>query len=248
MAKRVQIVGHDNPTTFTGKEREVTVDVSKNELRVHDEVEPGGHRIPNESAVILRDLATAANRFLFSTGVNTWAAQTVAQVRRTLMTSFNAATNNANKLTYLKLIDRPTIPDVSTRVLLNLANVSSSLTAAEKRAFQVKAGISPTIPDLVPNDANTRLQWDGREANFRKYTLTQDWVLNAIGFPLEGAVYAAVFTQDATGGHEVTHTSSFYSDGAQSSALATEANAINLLTWFYFSGKARLISNVVISD
>lgn len=49
MVSRVQIVGHDKPNAdaFTGLEREVTVDIDNDELRVHDGATPGGHRLPN---------------------------------------------------------------------------------------------------------------------------------------------------------------------------------------------------------
>lgn len=42
--KRVQIIGHDtaNADNFTGKLREVTVDITKKEVRVHDGITKGG--------------------------------------------------------------------------------------------------------------------------------------------------------------------------------------------------------------
>lgn len=47
MSKRVQWVGHitSQANEFAGREREITVDISTNELRVHDGSTPGGHRI-----------------------------------------------------------------------------------------------------------------------------------------------------------------------------------------------------------
>ena len=165
------------------------------------------------------------------------------------MTAFNAATDAADKLSYNQLKNKPDISgvDVSGRALVNLGNVVSDLTSAEQLAFQVKVGLSPTVAEFVTNNDDTRLQWDGRANRFRKHTLTKDYILNAISFPLEGAVYASIFTQDATGGHEVTYTNSFYDLGSQDGTLSTDANAINLLTWFYFADRARLLSNVVIS-
>lgn len=48
--KRVQIIGHTTAeaNNFQGREREVTVDISVKELRVHDGITLGGHRILNK--------------------------------------------------------------------------------------------------------------------------------------------------------------------------------------------------------
>lgn len=57
MTKRVQIVGHVAGTaaTFIGREREVTVDIDNDNLRVHDGATPGGNIIPNKTYVDARD-------------------------------------------------------------------------------------------------------------------------------------------------------------------------------------------------
>ena len=51
MTKRVQRLGHTNANaiTFVGKAREITIDTTNNDLRVHDGVTAGGHRIPNKA-------------------------------------------------------------------------------------------------------------------------------------------------------------------------------------------------------
>lgn len=53
MVKRVSIVGHNTTQAndFIGNVREVTVDTSRNELRVHDGATPGGHRILNSAQI-----------------------------------------------------------------------------------------------------------------------------------------------------------------------------------------------------
>jgi hypothetical protein len=96
MTNRVQIVGHDTSgaNAFTGRQREVTVDYSRNDLRVHDGVIAGGHRIKNAAQVdadvaaqsaidqaytdtevatrIANSIATAAHSMLISDGANSW--------------------------------------------------------------------------------------------------------------------------------------------------------------------------------
>ena len=51
MTKRVQIVRHTttNANAFTGREGEITVDTTVDELRVHDGVTAGGHRVLNKT-------------------------------------------------------------------------------------------------------------------------------------------------------------------------------------------------------
>lgn len=52
MTKRVQLIGGDaaSQDVFVGDEREITIDESNFEIRVHDGVTPGGHRIPNRDS------------------------------------------------------------------------------------------------------------------------------------------------------------------------------------------------------
>ena len=52
MTKEVQIRGHEAAAAnaFIGEEREVTVDTTNWELRVHDGTTPGGHRLPNRDS------------------------------------------------------------------------------------------------------------------------------------------------------------------------------------------------------
>ena len=53
MAKNVQMVGSNaaSEDQRTGLDRQITIDTSTYEIRVHDGVTQGGHRIPNESGV-----------------------------------------------------------------------------------------------------------------------------------------------------------------------------------------------------
>src|SRR3546814_5521428 len=52
MTKEVQLAGGNatNQNQYIGPPRELTVDTSNQELRLHDGVTPGGHRFPNRDS------------------------------------------------------------------------------------------------------------------------------------------------------------------------------------------------------
>src|SRR3546814_15135534 len=52
MTKEVQLAGGNatNQNQYIGPPRELTVDTSNQELRLHDGVTPGGHRLPNRDS------------------------------------------------------------------------------------------------------------------------------------------------------------------------------------------------------
>lgn len=182
MAKRVQLVRHDNvdSSAFLGKLGEITVNTSNNSLIVHDSVTVGGFE---QARADLDNVAGATN---LVAGKMT-AAHVVQQETNTADISTNAAdiaTNAAN------------ISANTANITTNASNISANTAAIFIRANKI---VSPVQNNLCKQDATGDLaNADSISDNGAEVAIATGRTLNIVdlaGFKIAGAVLTATIAE-----------------------------------------------------
>jgi hypothetical protein len=94
-AKRVQVLGGPTSTlsAFTGRQREIIIDTTDWAPTIHDGLTPGGHKVQMQTARLsaLLGLGLAADKLIYSTGADAFAASTLTTFARTLLAGASAS-------------------------------------------------------------------------------------------------------------------------------------------------------------
>ena len=104
MVKRVQHVRHTtaNANLYTGNEGEITVDTDRDDIRVHDGAQAGGHRVPNKVAndllyqplntglTSLAAITAVEGGLIYSDGANSWGQLAIGTAGQILVTDSTA--------------------------------------------------------------------------------------------------------------------------------------------------------------
>lgn len=148
MAKRVQLVRHDTSgaDAFIGFEGEITIDTSRDDIRVHDGATAGGHRIGTLSALeILWDADDAA---VLATAQAYADTQDLNQIPDTIFSA-------ANQIIYSTGVAvEAALAVVANTLVGRVAGAVDALTPAEVRALLALEPEVDYIPWLTPTSGS----------------------------------------------------------------------------------------------
>lgn len=148
MAKRVQLVRHDTSgaDAFIGFEGEITIDTSRDDIRVHDGATAGGHRIGTLSAL---DILWSADDATNLVSAQAYAdAQDLNQIPDTIFSA-------ANQIIYSTGVAVEAALAVAANTLIGrVAGAVDALTPAEVRALLALEPEVDYIPWLTPTSGS----------------------------------------------------------------------------------------------
>lgn len=153
MPTRVQFIRHSTAAAnvFTGKEGEVTVDLDNDELRVHDEVKQGGHRVARQDMANVASATSSNDGKMTAAQVTELAAATTglaAEIVRALAAEGVIAAGLAQEL-----LDRVADVDAEeTRALAAEGVLQTNITAEETTRYNDDV----FLQNAINSEASTR--------------------------------------------------------------------------------------------
>jgi len=162
MAKRVQRVGHETAAAnaFTGLEREITVDLGKKSVRVHDGLTPGGVIVARE------DLSTSPAAI----GGTNDGKMTAAQATELANATAKDAVQDANIATNVTGI-ATNVTNIATNtgnIATNTTNIATNTSGISTNTGNIAtntSGIATNVVNIATNTANILTNTSGISTN-----------------------------------------------------------------------------------